>query len=92
VATPALKAVAKGVPGIAVGLTVVQAGLEVRDGVPLRRAVAEGSGSLIGGAVGGVVGSFIPIPVVGTVVGSAVGSYLGGKLGDVFADRFLKDH
>jgi phage tail tape-measure protein len=77
----------KGINVVSAGLTTAQVVYDIGHGKAASRALAEGGGSLVGGAVGGAIGSLIPIPVVGTAVGSLVGSYLGGKVGDWLADR-----
>jgi hypothetical protein len=82
--------VAKSLPYVGTGATILFGGLEVLDGSETpTRAVAETGLSLAGGAIGAMAGSELGaaagsvIPIIGTAAGGIIGGIAGGIIGSL---------
>jgi hypothetical protein len=84
------KPIAEGTPYVGAIVTGVQTGLEVAGGKSWGRSLAEGAGSLVGGALGAAAAGALESAGLATipaaVAGGTGGSYLGGKLADLATD------
>jgi hypothetical protein len=87
------KPIAEGTPYVGAIVTGVQTGLEVAGGKSWGRSLAEGAGSLVGGALGAAAAGALATPesaglatIPAAVAGGTGGSYLGGKLADLATD------